>query len=186
MLVVVVDEGYTRTSILKRFVMLSCMGFPSDCWSWGRSATQTCMAALIIYDGQPKQLICCCNPSDKNDYGFYQANEQRAAMLQEEKVQCLAWILQRSQRILLDTCCIPSGSSGMSPAAMLWSVCYIVWASWRRTEVLFSTASTPQLSFFSSCFPGKKSGKAGLSFKSWPGNDKSQQQQQHPDWKLHF
>lgn len=73
---------------------------------------------------------------------FIKQTNIRAAMLQEEKVQCLAWILQRSLHILPDTCCIPSGFSGMSLAAMLRAVCHIAWASWRRTQVLFSTASS--------------------------------------------
>lgn len=89
MLVVVVDEGYTRTSILKRFVTLSCM-FSRLTAGAGGEALHKPVWQLFIYDGQPKQLIRCCNPSEKNDYSFYQANEQRAAMLQEEKVQCFA------------------------------------------------------------------------------------------------
>lgn len=115
---------------------------------------------------------------------FIKQTNKRAAMLQEEKVQCLAWILQKSLRILPDTCCVPSGFSGMSLAAILRAVCHIAWASWRRTQVLFSAASSPQLPF-SSRFPGKKSVKAGLNFKSWTSNLESQQQHHHPDWKLH-
>lgn len=75
-----------------------------------------------------------------------QANK-RAAIMEEQKVQCLSWILQRSLHILVDTCCIPSGFSGMCLAAMLRAVCHTVWASWWRTQVLFCTASFPLFLF---------------------------------------
>lgn len=100
-----------------------------------------------IHDGQPKRPLCCFDPPGRMTTVFIKQTNKTAAMLQEEKVQCLAWILQRSLHILPDTCCIPSGFSGMSVAAMLQAVCHIVWASWRRTQVLFCTASSPQLSF---------------------------------------